>query len=705
MMKITFILAILVLVFISIQCHVETNKQNVQKKIDQSPSNYDLARPDMHLYESFLKNFTNRAVKATLPILYQMLEKVNISTGCLSSLFKYAVSLKEIKVWAMKMFDATAKIPSGMFDGTVTEFGAFDQCLAILVKNKKGFEDFRGQYCSVEAVPTLGPRPKNLSLAKKSDTDYNGSIMKEIENKIFAFYQLTHRFGICVPSTCSADDMQMLGAQAGKPLNFGIRVSNCLVNEEIQVETVHIVILCIATLLVIFVCIGTVLESYLSRRKNEDGKTATPSLPQQILMAFSASYNAHKLFSFESKTSELKCLHGIRALSMTWVILGHTYIWINFQALTKSSVISTWFNNIEFEAILNGWLSVSSFIFLRLYPSVLLVLGVMFFLPWLASGPFWAELPGVEVANCRQFWWTNLLFINNWRPMSEMCMQHSWYISADMQLHIIAVFVLIALYRNAYVGFAMAFFLVLGGSLAVGIITYVNDYEPTILLSTINLKQMYRIIEDIHVKTFTYFGPYCIGIGIGYLILKHPKANLRLGAKLTGWLCACVLGLCSLYGTHSWNTGNFPSAEVTATYAALHRTAFIIALAWVTYMCITGKARTISRILEFSPFIIMSRLTFMTYLVQGPVIWTRYGSVKERIFYSHYNMLYEYIGNIVLSLSVAFVGHLLVEAPFANLERLLFSNSKQLYSKDSSNVLCRVETESHSENSQPVKPT
>ncbi|GIX71949.1 hypothetical protein CEXT_482521 [Caerostris extrusa] len=83
-------------------------------------------------------------------------------------------------------------------------------------------------------------------------------------------------------------------------------------------------------------------------------------------------------------------------------------------------------------------------------------------------GPFWAELPGVEVANCR----------HSGGPTFFSSITETHQRDADMQLHIIAVFVLIALYRNAYVGFAMAFFLVLGGSLAVGIITYVNDYEP-----------------------------------------------------------------------------------------------------------------------------------------------------------------------------------------------------------------------------------
>ncbi|GIY13926.1 hypothetical protein CEXT_813121 [Caerostris extrusa] len=85
------------------------------------------------------------------------------------------------------------------------------------------------------------------------------------------------------------------------------------------------------------------------------------------------------------------------------------------------------------------------------------------------------------------------------------------------------------------------------------------------------------------------------------------------------------------------------------------------------------NGRTISRILEFGPFIIMSRLTFMTYLVQGPVIWTRYGSIKER-------------KNILQSLQHAvrihrkyrpitvrcFCRPSFGRAPFANLERLLF---------------------------------
>lgn len=40
------------------------------------------------------------------------------------------------------MYDATAKMPSGLLNGNVNQFGDFDECL-----NVKGTNDLQGQYC------------------------------------------------------------------------------------------------------------------------------------------------------------------------------------------------------------------------------------------------------------------------------------------------------------------------------------------------------------------------------------------------------------------------------------------------------------------------------------------------------------------------------------------------------------------------------
>lgn len=46
--------------------------------------------------------------------------------------------------------------------------------------------------------------------------------------------------------------------------------------------------------------------------------------------------------------------------------------------------------------------------------------------------------------NCKKFWWRNLLLIQNFYPIKELCMSWSWYIAADFQLYVVTI-VLLAL--------------------------------------------------------------------------------------------------------------------------------------------------------------------------------------------------------------------------------------------------------------------
>ena len=40
--------------------------------------------------------------------------------------------------------------------------------------------------------------------------------------------------------------------------------------------------------------------------------------------------------------------------------------------------------------------------------------------------------------NCKLYWWRNFLYIQNWWPMSEMCMSWSYYLASDFQLFFVA---------------------------------------------------------------------------------------------------------------------------------------------------------------------------------------------------------------------------------------------------------------------------
>ena len=70
----------------------------------------DIMKVNMRVYEKLLKNFTHAAVKKALPKMVKIIENVNMSSSCLSSLLKYVVSLKQIKVWAIKSKISSFKI-------------------------------------------------------------------------------------------------------------------------------------------------------------------------------------------------------------------------------------------------------------------------------------------------------------------------------------------------------------------------------------------------------------------------------------------------------------------------------------------------------------------------------------------------------------------------------------------------------------------
>lgn len=44
--------------------------------------------------------------------------------------------------------------------------------------------------------------------------------------------------------------------------------------------------------------------------------------------------------------------------------------------------------------------------------------------------------------NCRNHWWRNALFIQNFYPFKDMCMSWSWFLAADFQLFFMSMVLL-----------------------------------------------------------------------------------------------------------------------------------------------------------------------------------------------------------------------------------------------------------------------
>ena len=74
-----------------------------------------------------------------------------------------------------------------------------------------------------------------------------------------------------------------------------------------------------------FILVGTIIE-HLSRQKHEE--KIKHGMGFKILTSFSIISNMEFIFKVSDgkKGQRFDCLEGMRAISMTWVILGHNFI-------------------------------------------------------------------------------------------------------------------------------------------------------------------------------------------------------------------------------------------------------------------------------------------------------------------------------------------------------------------------------------------
>lgn len=82
--------------------------------------------------------------------------------------------------------------------------------------------------------------------------------------------------------------------------------------------------------------------------------------------------------------------------------------------------------------------------YIRLAP--LMIFTILMHATWLyrlGSGPFWDRINFAEREFCRENWWTNLLFLDNYINVERKCLIHSWYLAADFWLRILAALCLI----------------------------------------------------------------------------------------------------------------------------------------------------------------------------------------------------------------------------------------------------------------------
>ncbi|XP_065280491.1 nose resistant to fluoxetine protein 6-like [Dermacentor albipictus] len=652
-------------------------------------------------------------VASVVPVLQRSLARSNVSAVCTGALMDFSRRILKMDIAAWRFLDATGKFPSGILEGTTGDLGAYDECLSsrleAIAGQSQAFSS-RGQYCSVFLKPK-----QSRAMDKLIEQLTRYSVVKKRFNLTMARKAIKKgrvrglRFGLCVPSACSATEVEAILGSLTQLVSLTSAVASCRTDEKKELNGTQIAFVVLYSTLAFLVLLGTLFDM-LERFKENDHpllrKDQKTGFWADTLKAFSAVKNTESLLKETPAEHEcLKCLNGLRFFTALWVILGHSYNILDPHILGRGlgmfemthefffCIIANAYPSVETFFVLSGFLLVyhmypklkdmrSRIIvfftaeirrYIRLTVPTAFLLGVVFLLPLVVRGPAADQwLPG-KVANCYQSWPAVLLHYNNWLTHVRICSGHLWYIACDMQIFTLVSILCILLSINARLGIAAMVSVSIGCNAFIAYFTHKAQIGPSRVSSGGDVSKMMQALDLVHQRPYPHVGSYVAGALAGFAFLRFRSVRIGRVAQLTMWsfsTAACVYGV---FGAFKWQKGEPPVGADVVLYNGLHRTLFAAGIGWVLYACASGHGGPVNRFLAWEAFVPLGRLTFSVYLVHFSVLVASPGMARERIYVAHWFLVRSFLGNAVLSYLFGWAFYLACEKPFSNIERSCFN--------------------------------
>ncbi|XP_064458901.1 nose resistant to fluoxetine protein 6-like [Ornithodoros turicata] len=551
----------------------------------------------------------------------------------------------------------------------------------------------------------MPPRPDRINYNQDifNSSVEEGGLLEDMERGAAYFYHLSPNLGICIPSPCTADDMESLINNALKAMSWRVNITFCDIDEPVKFKTNQVAIIGVIGVMLLLCILGTILTT-CRRVLAADSKNLKPNLAFDIMKCFSMYDNTMKLLAIEEVQGQVPVIHGLKFFSMCWVILCHCYIFTNPERVVAVENIQKEPFTYPFQIMMNGWLAVDTFFLLggftlaystlrhmsqrkgklniflyffhrifRIVPPLGFAICIIIIMPLLGRGPVWHETVDLQAQKCESNWWQTLFFVANFATTYDtICLETSWYLQCDMQFYILALAVVLPMYKHPVLGSLInIMFLVVSFIIFAVIMVYYNF--PAIMIF---LHPDIELIKDeafyIHWRPYTHYGPYAVGLFMGLLFYKKQKVRFSKALAILGWACAISLQLAMIYGIRDWHEHYDTVGVVGYVFAVTHRTAWAATVAYILFAVHFKLGGWIGQLLQWKALIPLSRLTFMTYLLHPLVMWYRNGNLRERIYLRHFpEMANNFLADLVFSFGAAYLATLLFEAPFINLEKII----------------------------------
>lgn len=660
-----------------------------------------------------LKRWIGQRIDESSPALTRKLLTADVSPQCSIGLLKMVRGLRNLEPWALRLFDASGKYPTGALQATKSDFGAFDECLETVVTDSHGYVAARGQYCN---LLYFGGNSSDLN-------DYILPAMAVVHPRIINFKSHlmnpstpTFRLGLCVLNDCTEEELQEL-INAVAPQEVVLRVDNCVTGEFQPLSRTQIIITSVLGTIAGLIVLGTLIDVLTSRTKAKRSKCV--ALLIETFKGFSLVSNTRMLLSVaKDKGSDsygYRFLHGVRFLSIAWVVVGHCY---GSPSDTWSRVISNVIFAEKWTTMIvpAGFIGVDTFFFLsgfllayvvakqkRTGPVLVIVAVVrryirtmvppffvimcMYMLPALTSGPDAKAYFDKFYNEVKEHWKTLLLQVDNYNHQYDgsgrlPIIPHFWYLSLDFQFFLVSLIILLLFKSKPRCTIAIFSILSIAGCAASTWHVAGNDTPPFIVVVDESVTNFFDTMY------FYYFYPHyhaaCYFTGpIAFLLLDgFRKRKISKITQLAGWCIAIACGLCCIFMKIGWYTTKYPTTEfgkLSTTF--FDRLLWSIFMVWLTLACASGRGGFLGKFLSWGAFAPLARLAFGVYLVHMPFIQLALHISRERMMLSHFVAASFCFSTLAWSYILSYFLFISCEAPVGKLDKLVFEGLRGRSSK------------------------
>ena len=445
------------------------------------------------------------------------------------------------------------------------------------------------------------------------------------------------------------------------------------------------------------------------------------SLARNILSCFNLGKNASSLFFGANKIDKnLDVLHGLRVFAMIWIIFGHSLIEFLLVPMFNMEDIQEQLKNSRYLAIFTaGTLAVDIFFmlsaflatlacmqafakeenrkvssvlmlylqrYIRLLPIyVMSILIAMYIMPTLHDGPIYTRITLLK-QNCSSNWIFNLLYVNNFLKLDDVCLAWTWYLSNDFQFFLIVPLISILYYKSP-----KAAFLALAGIVAVSAIIQVvimNAYELDLYIFDQQVQK--DLYSYYYVKPYCRINTYIMGIFAAwmYMASKDKKYTNGLFTRLNDslkeskvvryplYFVGIGLILLIIFVYPDFYMHGRASLTAATVYTVLGRPAFIFGVLLIVYPGILGKCRFCA-ILSNELWRFMAKPTYTVYMIHLIVFAFYVSSLEEGTYFRMYRVMLNAFDVMLISYIAASVLTLLFESPVILLSKMFLSEKKE----------------------------